>query len=114
MHDWVRPGTHITAVGADAPGKQELESSLVAGADVLAADFAAQCLDHGEFAIPYLNGLIDPEKVVDLGDVLGGNMTGRTSDTDITIVDQTGIAAQDIAIADVVLSAYEAKNHSVN
>ena len=48
--DWIAPGTHITAVGADSPGKQELATDLVADADLLVCDLAAQSLHHGEFA----------------------------------------------------------------
>lgn len=60
---WIRPGTHITAVGADAPGKQELETTLVARADVLAVDLANQCLDHGEVSHAAANGEIAPDQV---------------------------------------------------
>ena len=47
--DWIRPGCHITAIGADSPGKQELETALVARADLRVADNIAQSLDHGEW-----------------------------------------------------------------
>lgn len=105
--DWVRAGTHITAVGADAPGKRELDSALVTAADGLFADLASQCLDHGELATAYAAGLIDAGRVTDLGDVLLDPARGRKAATDITIADLTGIAAQDIAIAKVVLAAHE-------
>lgn len=103
----MRPGTHITAVGADAPGKQELDAALVAAADGLFADLASQCLDHGELAVAYAAGLIDAGRVTDLGDVLGDPARGRQAEADMTIADLTGIAAQDIAIAKVVLAAHE-------
>jgi len=75
--EWIAPGTHITAVGADAPGKQELESTLVASADSLFADLAAQCLDHGELAVPFADGLIDADQATELGDVLIDPSKGR-------------------------------------
>jgi ornithine cyclodeaminase/alanine dehydrogenase-like protein (mu-crystallin family) len=101
--DWIRPGTHITAMGADAPGKQELESALVARADMLVTDLASQCLDHGEFAIPYASGLIAEGRCIELGAILNGSQQGRRSPGDITIADLTGVATQDIAIARTVL-----------
>ena len=67
--EWVRPGTHITAVGADAPDKQELDTDLTASANRLVADLKSQCIDHGEFAIPAMAGRISDEQVVELGDV---------------------------------------------
>ena len=48
--DWVQPGTHITAVGADAPGKQELDIKLINRADIVAVDLVSQCIDHGEIS----------------------------------------------------------------
>lgn len=101
--DWIKPGTHITALGADAPGKQELDTALVALADTRIADSLEQSLDHGEFAAAAAVGLIDAGDCVELGAVLAGDVPARGSDDDITIADLTGIAVQDIAIARVVL-----------
>lgn len=102
---WVTPGTHITAVGADAPGKQELDVGLVSRADVLVADSIAQCMDHGELSHASALGRIDKTRLTEIGQVLSGVSQGRANETQITIADLTGIAAQDIAIANVVLSA---------
>lgn len=103
--DWIAPGTHITAMGADAPGKQELDVALVARADRLVVDLAGQCLDHGEFSAAARGGVINEECCVALGAVLSGTAKGRHSDGDITIADLTGIATQDIAIARTALEA---------
>ncbi|MEM7280591.1 MAG: ornithine cyclodeaminase family protein [Pseudomonadota bacterium] len=109
LSDWVTPGTHITAVGADAPGKQELDTTLVTRAAVLSADSRQQCLDHGEYQQSHRLDRISDENVSELGEILLGRRPGRTVDEEITIVDQTGIAAQDIAIAKQVLLA---SNHN--
>ncbi|MGF6255135.1 ornithine cyclodeaminase family protein [Ensifer sp. LBL] len=101
--DWIAPGAHITAMGADAPGKQELDIALVARADRLVADLAEQCLDHGELSAAARAGLIGVDRCVALGAILSGADEGRRSDRDITIADLTGIATQDIAIARTVL-----------
>jgi len=107
--DWVRAGTHITAVGADAPGKRELESAPVASADRLFADLASQCLDHGELTSPFAEGLIEAGRVTELGDVLLDPASGRIRDSDITITDLTSLAAQDIAMIRIVLEAHAAR-----
>ena len=107
--DWIQPGTHITAVGADAPGKQELESELVARADVLVVDLVSQCVDHGEVSHAAAQGLIRVDDLQELGALLDGRGRGREKGQQITIVDLTGIAAQDIAMANTILAVRAAR-----
>jgi ornithine cyclodeaminase len=95
----IRPGTHITAVGADAPGKQELDPRLVARADVVVADSVAQCVDHGEIATAVRTGLVDVGRVIELGRLIAEPALGRTQADQITIADLTGVAVQDLQIA---------------
>ncbi|MEP3295495.1 MAG: ornithine cyclodeaminase family protein [Pseudoruegeria sp.] len=99
----VRSGTHVTAIGADSPGKQELPSDLVATASLRVCDMARQSLNHGEFQTASRANVA--LKITELGDVLTGAHAGRTSDEDITIADLTGIAAQDIAITQTIIDA---------
>lgn len=105
--EWVSAGTHITAVGADAPGKQELDPALVGRADVLAVDLVSQCLDHGEVCHAAALGTIRSASLQEIGALLSGSATGRTDPSQITIADLTGIAAQDIAMANFVLSEWQ-------
>lgn len=107
--DWVRPGCHITALGADSPGKQELGTALVAKADLRVCDMLSQSLDHGEFATARAAGLIDAKGCVELGAVLAGTVAGRTHRDQITVVDLTGVATQDIAMARTVLARAKAQ-----
>ena len=99
----VRPGTHITGVGADAPGKQELDVALFARAEVVVADSITQCADHGDLAPALAAGTITLDRVRELGAVLADPSLGRTSDQQISIADLTGVAVQDIVIASHVL-----------
>lgn len=101
----VRPGTHITAVGADTPGKQELESALVAKADVVVADAIRQCVERGECAHAVGSGALDASRIIELGAVLAGTVKGRTSRDQITLADLTGVAVQDVQIATAVSDA---------
>lgn len=98
-------GKHIADVGADAPDKQELEANLVSRADVLVSDSINQCLDHGELSHAFGADLISRSKVKEIGKILSGKSQGRTDETQITIADLSGAAAQDIAIAGIVLGA---------
>jgi len=101
MSDDVEPGTHIVAVGADSPGKQELDTALFARARHVIVDSKAQCVEHGETANAVAAGTIAADDLVTLGDVLAGPGLER-GDTDITIADLTGVALQDAAIAGCV------------
>jgi ornithine cyclodeaminase len=101
--EWIAPGTHITAVGADAPGKQELESALVARADILLTDSAQQSIDHGEFSHAVAAGLIAAGRISEIGQSLASGLLKRRPG-DISIADLTGLGVEDAAIAASVLS----------
>ncbi|QTG16966.1 ornithine cyclodeaminase family protein (plasmid) [Agrobacterium tumefaciens] len=101
--EWIAKGTHITAMGADTPGKQELDENLVARANLRVSDISRQCLERGEFATAFTQGLIGENDCIELGHILAGKATGRTSSDEITIADLTGVATQDIAITRTVL-----------
>ena len=98
----VLAGTHITAVGSDTPDKRELDSALLAKADIVIADSKQQCLERGEIAHALRERAIAPEAIVELGSIVAGYASGRQSDDQITIVDLTGVAVQDAAVATAV------------
>jgi len=98
----IQPGTHITAVGADDAGKQELDSELIARADQVIVDSRSQCLRFGNVSHAIKEKKIFPEKIRELGEVVIDSALGRTSDSQITIADLTGIAVQDLQIATTV------------
>ncbi len=104
MAEDVRPGTHIVAMGTDNPGKQELDANLFPRAAVIMVDDHNQCVHHGDLGHAVRNGLVSDSVDIALGTVLAGEKPGRTSDDDITIVDLTGIAAEDMAVAGLVWS----------
>ena len=98
----MRPtGRHITAMGSDIPGKQELDSLILKQATIIACDSKSQCIDHGETHYAIKEGLINESSVCELGEVLM-NSRQRAND-DITVADLTGIATQDIKISMFVL-----------
>ncbi|MGJ7547615.1 ornithine cyclodeaminase family protein [Pseudomonas alloputida] len=97
----VRPGTHINAVGADTPGKQELDTALLHRSDWLVADSISQCIDRGECANAIADGSISPSKLTELGYLLTLPDIERSEEA-ISVVDLTGVAVQDIQIATAV------------
>lgn len=101
----VRPGTHITAVGADSAHKQELEAALLRKADLVVVDSVSQCADHGDLAHALRAGLMRRDEVHELGSVISGKAPGRATSQQITIADLTGVAVQDVQIAKAVFRA---------
>ena len=103
--DDVRPGTHISAIGSDAPHKQELDPGILSRAHLVVADSRSQCRERGEIARALEAGAITPDQVSELGDVIAGRAPRRTDDDQITVFDSTGVAVQDIQIASAVARA---------
>jgi ornithine cyclodeaminase len=97
--EWIAPGTHITAVGSDGAGKQELDPALLRRADVLAVDSLEQCRRLGELQ----HALDVAPGAVELGTICAG-APGRTASTQLTICDLTGVGVQDVAAANAVLT----------
>jgi ornithine cyclodeaminase len=92
-------------MGADMAHKQELDPAIVGDADLVVADSLAQCRERGEIAHALRLGLLTPDAVAELGQVIAGQAPGRTSAEQITIADLTGVAVQDIQIARAVYAA---------
>lgn len=100
---WVRPGTHINAMGADTKGKQELHAALVASA-VIFVDEPAQATTIGECQHAFAAGLITLQSIRgSLGAVVAGLCEGRRTPQEITLFDGTGVALQDLAVADLAV-----------
>ena len=104
----VRPGTHITAVGSDTPEKRELDPAILGRADVVVADSISKCLERGEIFHAIEAGVLERDRLVELGNVIADPLLGRTSDDQITVADLTGVAVQDIQISTAVYRALAA------
>jgi ornithine cyclodeaminase len=100
--DWIRPGTHISSMGSDQKGKQELPVELLLRS-TLYADLARQSLEVGEFQHLKGRAAFAENRVVSIGNVLSGRAAGRSCADQITIFDSSGLAAQDLFIAKAIL-----------
>ena len=97
MDEWIAEGTHIAAVGADKGGDQELDPRILQRARIFVDDIR-QCRTDGEINVPLSQGLISEDDIAgEIGEVITGRKPGRTSDSEITVFDSTGIALQDSA-----------------
>jgi alanine dehydrogenase len=100
---WLRPGTHVSAMGTDTKGKQELAAQVVAAAAVF-VDEPAQAVSIGECQHAFAAGLITLADLRGtLGEVIAGLRPGRRSDSEITLFDGTGVALQDLAVAELAV-----------
>jgi ornithine cyclodeaminase/alanine dehydrogenase-like protein (mu-crystallin family) len=113
----LRPGQHVSLMGADGPGKAEISTAELARSHVFCDDWEQAGADRifgavrlfcddwtqashgGELAAAVAAGLITSERVTELGAVLTGEAPGRQADSDVTLFDSTGLAIQDLAIA---------------
>ena len=99
LREWVSPGTHINAIGADAAGKEELDPAILQDAKVVVDDWA-QASHSGEINVPLAQGQIKPEQIYgSLGEIAAGKIPGRANPGEITIFDSTGLIIQDLALA---------------
>jgi len=103
-NDWIKSGTHIGAIGADAPGKEELDPAILQRAKIIVDDLE-QSRHSGEINVPLEKGIISMKKIYgELGEIIARKKVGRTSNEEITIFDSTGLAIQDAVTAKL---AYE-------
>ena len=94
----LRPGQHVSLMGADGPGKAEIAAAELARVRVFCDDWE-QASHNGDLAHAVEAGLVRRDDVTELGTVLAGGAAGRRSDDDVTAFDSTGLAIQDLAIA---------------
>ena len=110
FRSYVGISTHINAMGADAPGKQELDPRILQEATVVLDDLA-QATESGEVNVPLHSGAFRREQIYGtLGEIVAGKKPGRVG-TEITVFDSTGLAIQDLALARLVFD--EARNRGL-
>jgi alanine dehydrogenase len=109
MRSWIQPGTHINAMGADGPGKQELDPQILREGRIV-VDEPEQSLHGGELNVPVSQGLLSEKDIAaTLGEVIAGKAQARRTPQDITIFDSTGLAIQDVAVAAAVYERAKAQ-----
>lgn len=108
--DWLHPGLHITAMGSDQAGKNEIEAPALDRADLYVADRVSQCELLGELRTARMAGFLTGAPPPELGDIISAKHAGRQSEDNITICDLTGTGAQDTAIANFAFRATQKAN----
>lgn len=106
MAEWILPGTHVTAIGSDNPGKQELDPALLKMA-IYVTDSTPQCAKNGELQHAKAAGIMTEADVyAEIGAIVAGEKLGRMDPESITVFDSTGLGAQDLAIVNLVHESY--------
>jgi alanine dehydrogenase len=96
-NSWISQGVHINAIGADAPGKQELDPEILNRARVVVDDMEQAC-HSGEINVPLSRGTFSKNRIYgELGSIVAGQMPGRSSSDEVTVFDATGISILDVA-----------------
>ena len=105
--EWLRPGTHICAVGGANEYVTELDDTTIRRADIIAVDSIAQAkVECGELLMPTSRGLLLWEQVSELHQIVGGMKPGRRGADDITLFKSLGMAMWDVAAAKAVYDGY--------
>ena len=105
MDEWVRPGTHINAIGADAPGKEELDPAILLRSKIVVDDYE-QTIHSGEINVPISKGILRRDQIyAELGEIVAGRKPGRTSREEVTVFDSTGVGILDVATAHSAMAA---------
>jgi len=108
-NEWVEAGMHFNCIGADAPGKQELDPAILKRAKIFVDDWE-QASHSGEINVPLARGIITHQNVLaEIGEVVAGLKPGRTSPDEITVFTSTGLAVQDAVTADLAYKKALAK-----
>ncbi len=102
---WLHPGLHITAMGSDQSGKNEIDPAALVAADLYVADRVSQTELLGELRSAIAGGVWKGGTPPELGEIVTGARRGRTADEQVTICDLTGTGAQDTAIATFAVAA---------
>lgn len=98
-NEWIQPGTHIIAIGADMEGKQEIEARIFARAKVV-VDHLVECMKRGETQNPIRSNLIQQSDIhAEIGEILLSRKAGRVNHDEITLFDSTGMSIQDSIMA---------------
>ncbi len=95
----IRPGTFVAAVGSSLPTTRELDDTALTRASRIAVEWRTQSLKEAGDLVLAAPGVVDPAKVVELGELVAGTAPGRTSDDEITLYKSVGVGLEDIAIA---------------
>ena len=109
--DWISPGTHVNAIGTHSPSSREIDSATMAAARIFVDRRESALNESGDYLLAAKEGVVSPDSIVgEIGELLIGTKTGRTSETEITLFKSLGLAIEDVAAADYLYRKALAEN----
>ncbi len=109
--DWISPGAHLNAIGTHSPNTREIDSATMAAARIFTDRRESALNEAGDYLLAAKEGLVTPENIVgEIGELLIGTKTGRTSASEITLFKSLGLAIEDVATANHLYNKAQAQN----
>ena len=109
--DWISRGAHINAIGTHSPNSREVDSGTMGVARIFVDRRESALNEAGDYLLAAKEGVVTPESIVaEIGELLIGSKSGRTSESDITLFKSLGLAIEDVACADYLLKKATAEN----
>ncbi len=109
--EWIPPGAHINAIGTHSPNSREIDSATMAAARIFVDRRESALNESGDYVLAAKEGVIGPDNILgEIGELLIGTKSGRTSATEITLFKSLGLAIEDVACADYLYRKAQAEN----
>jgi ornithine cyclodeaminase/alanine dehydrogenase-like protein (mu-crystallin family) len=104
-HEWLKPGTHVNAVGSSTRTARELDTATIVACSLFVDRRESTVNEAGDYLTPLAEGAISgPEHIkAEIGEILTGARPGRTSDDELTVFKSLGLAVEDLAAAEYVV-----------
>jgi alanine dehydrogenase len=113
--EWLRDGALVCAVGANVPRARELDNVVLERAVFVCCDSREQArIESGDLIEPIQNGVLDWLEVHELQEVVAGEVSGRSSPSDVVLFKSNGLAAWDVALGALVLERARAEGRGTN
>jgi ornithine cyclodeaminase len=110
-HDWISPGAHVNAIGTHSPTSREVDSATMAAARIFVDRRESALNESGDYLLAAKEGVVGPESIVgEIGELLIGTKSGRSSATQITLFKSLGLAIEDVACAEYLYHKARAEN----
>ena len=109
--NWISPGAHLNAIGTHSPNSREIDSATMALARIFVDRRESALNESGDYLLAAKEGLVTPESILaEIGELLIGTKTGRTSATEITLFKSLGLAIEDVVSADYLYKKAQSQN----
>src|SRR5215212_6369919 len=109
--DWISPGAHVNAIGTHSPNSREVDSATMAAARIFVDRRESALNESGDYLLAAKEGVIEPDNLIgEIGELLIGKKSGRTSTTEITLFKSLGLAIEDVACAEYLYRKAQSQN----